>query len=468
MKAPAGARACAFQVLRGVELGRGFGKDLLDDPAALAGLDRRDAALVRELVYGVERHRRTLKHLLRGLSHVAVEKINPPVRIQLYLGLYQLLFLEKVPPHAAVAETVELARGKATRGFVNAILRAAARLVESRGTGEPPPGVPPTRVLPTRPGAHLVLADPVLPDPVADPVRAHGVRHSYPDELVARWLARLGPEPTRAALEAGNEVPPLFLRANRRRIARDALAARLRQEGVETEPAATPDGLRVAAGAHAHPAELESFREGLFTVQDETAQRAVLALDPQPGERILDLCAAPGGKATQIAEALGERGEVVAVDVAPDRLALVEESARRLGLAGVRTVAADVLAPGATGSLAAPGPFDRVLADVPCSNTGVLRRRVEARWRFRPADLDGLTTLQQRLLGAAADAVRPGGLVVYSTCSVEDEEDRGLVDRFLADPRGAGFTLEGDERILPRPGGGDGGYIARLRRLAPA
>ena len=299
------------------------------------------------------------------------ERVHPEIRQHLRIALFQIRHLDKIPRHAAVNEAVELAKGVSRRsaGFVNAVLRKAADLE--------------------------------LPD-------ALGVRTSHPDWLIERWRKRFAPKELAAVLEADNAVLPVTIRPNP-----------LKASGaieIEGDPAADP-----------------RFAEGLFSVQDETSMKVAPLLSPKAGERVLDLCAAPGGKTTQLAELMGGQGRVVAVDL-PERIGLVAESARRLGLANVDCIAGD----GAT--IAFREPFDAILVDAPCSNTGVLARRPDVRWRLREKDIAGAVAIQRRLLANAARLLAPGGRIVYSTCSLEPEENR--VDL-------SGFRVVQEELTLP-------------------
>jgi 16S rRNA (cytosine967-C5)-methyltransferase len=282
------------------------------------------------------------------------QRVHPEIRQHLRLALFQIRHLDKIPRHAAVNEAVELAKGvsRKSAGFVNAVLRKAADLE--------------------------------LPDTV-------GIRTSHPDWLIERWRRCYPGRNLDAILDADNAVLPLTIRPNP-----------LKQAGaiqVEGDPAADP-----------------RFAEGFYTVQDETSMKVAPLLDPRPDERVLDLCAAPGGKTTHLAELLGGKGKVVAVDL-PDRIGLVAEAASRLGLANVDCVAGD----GTT--IAFHEPFDAILVDAPCSNTGVLSRRPDVRWRLREKDIAGAVTLQRKLLQNAARLLKPGGRLVYSTCSLEPEEN---------------------------------------------
>ena len=401
-----------------------------------ADAERRAVALVA----GVTRWRRWLdwslaRHLRRPLA-----ELDAPLRQALRIGAFELL-VEGKPAHAAVGEAVGVARAmlhKGAAGLANAVLRKLAR----QRPPEPQTGD---------------LADDLA------------VRYSHPTWMVRRWLARWGEGDTRALLEANNRVPRFALRANPLTTTPEALTETLREAGPlasEHVPGmVTVERLGVALRTGA-------VARGEAAVQDEAAALVVRVLDPQPGESILDGAAAPGGKAIAAAEAMGDTGRVVAVDVSAAKTQLVRRAARAHCATIVEPLAADLADLG-------PGEgFDRVLLDAPCSGTGVLAKRADLRWRRSPEALGELAALQDRLLDAAARHVRPGGLLVYSTCSLEREENEDRVTAFLA--RHAGFAAEpvgalvppsfrtpaGHYQALPHVHGTDGAFAARLRRAS--
>jgi 16S rRNA (cytosine967-C5)-methyltransferase len=342
-------------------------------------LSRRDRALLTAIVYGVARRCRTLDWLIDRCAH----RVHPEVRQHLRVALFQIRFLSRIPRHAAVHEAVELAKGvsRGSAGFVNAVLRKAADLE-----------------LPDHPG----------------------VRSSHPDWLLERWKRFPNLD---EILEADNAVLPVTARVNP-----------LRPPPGSGGPVIEVEG---------DPADHPGFAEGRFTVQDETSMKVAPLLDPKPHERVLDLCAAPGGKTTHLAELMGGKGLVVAVDL-PGRIVRVGESARRLRLENIRCAAGDGT------RVAFREPFDAVLLDTPCSNTGVLARRPDARWRIREADIPRAAALQRRLLENAARLLKPGGRLVYSTCSLEPEENRVDIP---------GLRVAREELTLPTKRA-SGGYMA--------
>jgi len=417
-------REIAIRVLRQRRRTGDYVEKLLERELAHHALLPVDRALCQELVYGVVRWQGALDWLVARKTGSRAQNVS--LRALLHLGLYQLFWLQRIPDHAAVHETVELAKrlGFGPRaGFLNAILRGYIR---------------------ERPQTVELLHALKETDPAAG--------YSHPAWLVERWQARWGPARTAALLAWNNQPPPIYARLNELKTDPARLAARWRQEGLEFEERCWDwTGPRLVFELLRHPplAGLGSFQDGWFYVQDPSTLLAVRHLDPQPGERILDLCAAPGGKTTHIAQRMGNRGRIEARDNQPERFKMLEENCRRLGATCVELAAA-------------PGAFDRILIDAPCSNTGVLRRRVEARWRVQPEEILRLSKAQSALLTQAALELKPGGTLGYSTCSLEPEENEEVVRRFLE--QYPAFKLENERQLLPFQEGVDGAYVATLRR----
>jgi 16S rRNA (cytosine967-C5)-methyltransferase len=437
------ARRIAFEVLRRVESGGAWASRALDAALTQAGaLDPRDAALATELVYGTLRRALQLDAALAPHSRRALADLDPAARVALRLGAYQILFL-RTPSHAAVGETVGLAKrvdhGRAA-GYVNAVLRSLARAPS----------------LPTPPPADL------------DPVGHLASSESLPRWLAEEWTAWLGPGEAAALAAAMNQPAPLALRSPRRA----ALLERLAAAGIEARcTTRSPHGL-VVSGASVEQVRRAAAGEP-FQVQDEAAQLVTLfAAGDLSGRdaRVLDLCAAPGGKAFHLAEILGPGGAVVAVEVHPGKAEALRDAAAARGLGGVTVVQAD-----GTGDLPGlvTGSFDAVLVDAPCAGLGTLRRHPELKLRRVPGDLVRLAALQEALLRNAFRYARPGAPVTHSVCSLSRAEGPGLVARLLAAgaerapppatvPSDA-VTPEGDLLLLPHRHGGDGFYAARLR-----
>jgi len=413
-------------------------------------LDPRERALAVQLAYGTVQRRLTLDHLVARWSSRPPERLDPPVLAALRLGLYQLAFLDRVPAHAAVAETVALAKREAPRGagLVNAVLRRAAAPVAA-GEGTLPQAAAAVRALPDDTPAAAALA------------------HSHPEWIVRLWWDALGPDAARALLRAGNAPAEAVLRANTLRIAPDALRARL---PVPARPApGLPEGLVLDApfDAHGDP----GWAAGLYMPQSRAAMAVARLLAPRPGERVLDLCAAPGGKTTHLAALMEDRGEVVAVERHPGRAEALRRTAARLGATCVTVRAADAA------RLDEPAAYDRVLVDPPCSDLGTLASRPDARWR-KGADAPArLAREQAAILRAGAAALKPGGTLVYSTCTISPAENEAVVRAFLAEqpafaadplqeapPVWEHPTVPEFRQTLPHRDGTEGFFIARLVR----
>ena len=423
--------------------------NVLDSPQGQA-LDDRDRRLLRELVLGSCRRQVTLDHIIAHYASRPLNKIYPPLLEILRQAVYQLVYLERVPPHAAVNEAVALAAslGHASQGgFANAILRAVSRAMDTEG--------PSLAVIPT--STRLVhFGDPFLPDPAEDLAGYLSVIGSIPREMIERWLGRWSANTVQQISDAANLVPGVFVHPNALRTNPDTLARVLVQD--HRELVKSEDGKFFRIQPTDGLAKLAAFAKGLFWVMDPASTRAVAALQVAPGQSVLDLCSAPGSKTALIAEQMGNVGRIVAVDVAGHRLKLVRENIDRLGLAIVTTVVAD----GRQADTIVHEQFDRVLVDVPCSNTGVLARRVQARHRFRPERLAELSGLQLELLLAGFRMLRPGGRLVYSTCSLETEENEDVVASAARD--NVDLKVESSRTYLPEAGVSDGGFVAVIAK----
>lgn len=391
-------REIALQILLQRESGRHFTENLLDRALADAPLSAADRALCRELVSGCVRRRLTLDELIDRRTDG--RRQPAAVRALLQLGLYQLLFLTRIPPHAAVHETVGLAPTcgcSRQKGFINAILRHYTRELEA------------TRAL------------------ISDwQQSAPALGHSHPAWLVDRWTRQFGPDNTRNLLEWNNQPAHTFARVNTLKTTADELTRRWTEsESVEYEPVQfdwLPKDLFFRLKSNPPLPQLESFRDGCFYVQDPSTALACLLLDPQPGEHILDYCAAPGGKTTLLAQMANDQADIVAQDHHHKRLRLIRDNCTRLG---VKSVSQLITATERNRELG-DRKFDKILLDVPCSNTGVMRRRIDLRWRLTESELDRLTELQHNLLNEARQYLKPGGRLVYSTCSIDPEENTAI------------------------------------------
>lgn len=430
------ARAVALEILVRVD-GGAYSNVLLSAVLGDSRLDRRDRAFVTDLVYGTLRRRRALDHVVAAALDRPIDALESPVRAALRIGAYQLL--SGVAAHAAVGETVTAAPERA-RGLVNAVLRKIA------------------------------ASGPSWPAPAGDAVDALGVRLSYPDWIVERLVADLGRDDALAVLAAGNEPAPVTLRPNPARTTPDGLADELaRLPDAKVQAGALDTGALVVRGI-GDVGRVPAVADGRATPQDEASQAVVAALGPEPGDIVLDTCAAPGGKATAVAERVGAAGVVVAGDVHRGRLGLVRRAAGRLDLAAVQPVVAD-----GRSLPVRPGSCDRVLVDAPCSGLGVLRRRPEARWRIGPAAVAELAALQRALLREGTRVLRPGGTLVYSVCTLTRDETLEVDSWAAAElpdlvalppPSGPWRPWGRGALLLPQAAGTDGMFVLRLHRGA--
>lgn len=463
------ARAVAADVLFAARTANAWAAELMDDRLSRSPLSPQDRRFVTQLVFGVIRRKATLDALLRPFVTRPFHAVEPAVVDVLRLGAFQLAFLTHVPKHAAVHETVDLARHVGSPmacGFVNGVLRRVAEavtdeFVERAGKDAVPfdlparsaseGNIPPSLAL-LRAGYRKLTRE-LLPDPDGDPAAYLAAGFSWPRWLADRWLDRFGRDECFRLGFWFNAPPPLWVRTNKLHTDREMYRLRLAAAGIDAEPGPHPQSLRIMDGAAVR--ELPGYADGEFAVQDVSAMAVASAVNPQPGWRVLDLCAAPGGKTTHLAELLDNRGKIVACDIDQHRLDTVTALCRRLKIAAVETHLLDKYRTDPPA-----GPFHAALVDVPCSNTGVLGRRPEVRWRLRPTEFEDLIRLQTRLLLTAIERVKPGGVVVYSTCSIEPDENAGVVSAVRRAIRG--LALEAEATAIPgRPA--DGGYWARLR-----
>lgn len=439
------ARQVAFYALRAVHQGA-FADVALDRVLGKAAGDD-DRRLATELVYGSVRRQRTLDALITQLAKKPAHEQPPDLRLILHLGLYQLRYLNQIPPAAAAHTTVELAKQNklgGLAGLVNGILRQYLRLAEQ---GEPI----------------------TLPD---EPIARLATLHSYPDWIVQLWIEQFGIAEAEQLCLWFNHPPHLDLRINPLQGNLEQVKTAMQQGNVAVDRVPPlPQALRLVSHAGAIW-KFPGFKQGWWTVQDSSSQLVSHLLDPQPGEMVIDGCAAPGGKTTHIAELMGDRGVIWACDRNPSRLKKVEENAERLQLTSIRIHSADSRTLTHFANQA-----DRVLLDAPCSGLGTLHRHADARWRQTPHSVQTLTHLQSELLAQAATWVRPGGVLVYSTCTLHPAENEAIVQRFLESHHQwqvdrttplAGTepfaTTDGWYKILPHQHRMDGFFVARLKK----
>jgi 16S rRNA (cytosine967-C5)-methyltransferase len=430
-------REIAVQVL-GRRRDRIFTEDLLDQALAKIQLPSADRRLCQELVYGVARWQTALDWLIARKTGNRTQKAT--LQDLLRLGLYQIFWLDRIPNHAAVHETVELAKHLGfgpQAGFVNAVLRGYLREFDA------------TRAL------------------LDELKRSQSfLGYSHPEWLVSRWQARWGPAQTEKLLSWNNAPPKTFARINTLKIDAAKLLSIWRDENVEYDFVKRDwfeENLVFELKSHPPLDRLPSFQHGYFYIQDPSTLLAVRELDPLPGEAVLDLCAAPGGKLTYIAQLMGNQGRLVAHDNNPERLKLLASNCARLGVTCVQTADLGVpRSPGIPHSALCTPHFDRVLVDGPCSNTGVIRRRVDLRWRVTSLEIERLKKTQLKLLRQAVSVLQPKGTIVYSTCSLEPEENRQVMERFIKEH--PTFKLERERELLPFAENLDGAYVAKIKR----
>ncbi|GJL65509.1 MAG: ribosomal RNA small subunit methyltransferase B [Nitrospirales bacterium] len=413
----AGARSAALTILLKIHRQHPLADDVVDAILESTKIREPDRGLTFELVYGVLRHRETLDWRLNQFAARPMARLPLTVAMIFRLGAYQLLYLDKIPPSAAVNESVKLAKtigGRNWSGMMNAILRNIMR--------------------------HPA---PPWPDPSEDPVSAFSIRYSCPSWLVQRWLSAWGTDMTHTLCEATLQIPPLTLRTNTTRCSREQLLSRLRSEGYKVQKT-TISPLGIILGKCGKLSDLGPLKDGWCYIEDEAAQLIPLLLDIKPDHQVLDVCAAPGGKTTHMSQLMDSQGHIIAVDRDPQRLTVLESNSQRLGLTNISTVCADMGKDMPTTSrssstntlqhsLAAAFThgFDRILLDVPCSGLGVLRRHPEGKWLKGTDLIDQIRILQGKILEHVSGLLRPGGVLVYSACSTEKEETSHVVETFL-------------------------------------
>jgi 16S rRNA (cytosine967-C5)-methyltransferase len=443
------ARDAALEVLKEIEEKEAYLNLVLNRVLSRQSFPGAERSLLTELSYGVIQRLNTLDWVITLYLTHPLEKLTPWVRNILRLGAYQLLFLDRIPDSAAVDESVKLAYRyghKGVAGLVNAVLRKISVAKES---------------LP-------------WPSREKDPELYLSLRYSYPLWMVRRWLKNMGIDETEAFCSAGNLAPPLTVRTNTLRLSRSELKKTLELEGIEAADCRyAAEGLELKLFERL--VDLTSFREGLFQVQGEASMLVAPLLNPQPGESVLDLCSAPGGKTIHMASLMHNQGNIVAADLYPHRLKLVRDAARRQGIKIIHLEKLD----GRSLPPDKKGAFQRVLLDVPCSGHGVIRRKGDLKWRRQPEDIASLSLLQLQLLKEAFKTLIPGGVLLYSACTIEPEETTEVIDRFLELetsaqpailspllPEGLRSEEEIEGRIFlwPHKHNLDGFFLARIRK----
>lgn len=436
------ARTVALQALMQVEQGSGYSNIVLDHALDGAGLNKMDKALVSAIFYGVLEKRLTLDYYISRCLSSPGRKPDPMALMAIRCGAYQILFMDRVPDSAAVNETVQAVKslGRAQlAGFVNGVLRGLIRKSE---------------------GIEL---------PGGDSLKALSIRYSVPEDLIKLWIEGYGKTAAVQILDSLSEKPELFIRVNKMKCSVDELGLSLKEDGAKLNPVKELPYAAALENCGA-PDSLEQFKKGMFHVQDLSAQWVCRALDPRPGETVCDCCAAPGGKTFTIAQEIGPEGEVYAFDLHEKRVDLIKDGAGRLGLGNITARPGD-----AAKELEGVPQADKVLCDVPCSGFGVIKRKPEIRYKDLKS-LQDLPELQYTILQSASRHVKPGGLLLYSTCTLDPAENSAVAERFLLENNGyepmnidigVRRSIEEPDNMLtmmPFAGASDGFFVAAFRK----
>lgn len=447
---PPSARELALAILTRVETEKAYSNLLLNQTLQKYRPEKTEAALVTELVYGTIQRKNTIDFFLDRFVAKGSAKLEAWVRNLLRLSLYQLLYLDRIPEHAAVNEAVNIAKRRGhsgISGMVNGVLRNAIRRKSE---------------------LHV-------PDSL-DPVSRIALKESHPQWVVADWVRRFGADTAERMCRADNEPPHASVRVNGLKLSPEALLARLTEAGYDARPSGlSPRGIVVESGGNM--ALTPWYAGGELSIQDESSMLVAEMVDPQPGMDVLDCCAAPGGKTAHMAELMNDTGRVLACDLHEHKRELIEAQSKRLGLRSVETMTIDARKlPETLGGKR----FDRILLDAPCSGLGVIRRKPDIKWAKQPEDVTEIAKLQAELLAGIADLLAPGGVLVYSTCTISEEENERVIGRFLREypdysleeppkrllerlPEGI-VAVDGTVTVLPHQFGSDGFFIARLRK----
>ncbi len=438
------ARETALLTLNACERQGGWSDGILKRQIAAAGLDSRDAALATQLCFGVLQQKLLLDFYLSKFSNIPLARLEGKVLQALRLGLYQMLFLSRIPPSAAVDRSVAMTKAHCKNpraaGMVNGILRSLQRNLNQ---------------LPTI--------------PQEDPVAYYEILYSHPAWLVEALMEQLGEEGAAACLRANNSQPPITAMVNTVQTTQAEAAQRLKEAGVGAEPHPWLDDCLILSKS-GNLEQLEPFQQGMFYIQDPASRLAAAASGARPGMRVLDACAAPGGKSFALAIQMENQGELVSCDVHPHKKTLIAKGAQRLGLSAIQAVTAD----GRTFRPEWEGAFDLVFADVPCSGLGVIRKKPDIRYKD-PKPMEGLPAVQRAILDNVSRYVRPGGVLLYSTCTVLPRENQEVTEGFLGEhpdfvregfvlPGPAGEVPEGQITLWTHVHDTDGFYICKLRK----
>lgn len=434
------ARLAALKVLDEVEERGAYSHLAVNNTLRQGQWPEQEAGLLTELVYGTIQRKNTLDYFIRKRVKQPLSKLQLWVLNLLRISFYQLHFLDRIPAHAIVNEAVTIAkkRGhKGISGMVNGVLRNAIREKDTFDW-----------------------------EAFSQPAEKIALIHSHPQWLVERWMDQYGETVTEAMCQANNQPPKSSIRVNLLRHSREEYLAQLIEQGIDAAPSAL-SRQGVVINRAGNLANRSGYREGNYSIQDESSMLVADILDPHPDMKVLDACAAPGGKTTHLAELMGDRGEIWANDIHSHKIHLIEEQLRRLQLSCIRTITGDALKLNDRFDV---GSFDRILLDAPCSGLGVIRRKPDIKWSKKASDIDGISRLQVQLLSCMAPLLKSGGRMVYSTCTVEKSENEQVIEQFLAaHPQ---FALDqesplltnGMRQIYPQEYLSDGFFIAKLKK----
>lgn len=430
------SRKIALEILNEIETSESYSNIKINHALKKYDLIGQDKNFVLKLVYGVLENKILLDYYVRKMSKTRLKKIDYRILNILRISIFQIVFLDKVPDSAAVNEGVKLTKkvNFKTTGFVNGILRNFLREREKIQ----------------------------LPDKLKMPVQYYSVKYSYPEWLIERWLKVYDESFLEAFLKANNETPILTLRVNTLRIDRESLLKTLEDEGVKVSASSfVEDAIIVEDISGQRIDELKAYKAGLFFVQDEGSMLVAKRLDVSPGMTVIDTCSAPGGKTTHIAQIMENQGKIIAFDVYDHKINKINENASRLGINIIDAKEKD----GTVVDETFVGIADRVLVDAPCTGFGIIRRKPEIKYNRMPNDIDTLATLQYSILNASSSYVKVGGILLYSTCSIDEAEDEAIINKFLNEHPEFKLIENSMEKLFPHIDGTDGFFIAKMERV---
>lgn len=410
-------REIALKILYDIDINEAYANLALKKHLKQTDYKVVDRGLITELVYGIMKYRLTVDYIISQFSKVRIKKISPWILNVLRLGVYQIIYLDRVPDAAACNESVKLAKKyghNASVRFVNGVLRSVSRNKEAIS----------------------------FPDKKQSPIQYLSITSSHPEWMIKNWIDQYGYPFTEELCQANNQVPDLIARVNTLKTTRNDIIEILKNENVIVEKGKYCEEAIILKNI-GNINDLKSFQDGLFQIQDESSMLVSRVVDPQPGEQVIDVCCAPGGKTTHMAQLMRNEGKIVGWDIHEHKIRLVKQTAKRLGIKMIEAEARDA-------TIEVPKweeQADRVLVDAPCSGLGIIRRKPDIKWNKVNGQLEDIVTLQKRILEVSSKYVKPGGVLVYSTCTIQDEENIGVVEDFLK--YHSQFTLQTIEEYFP-------------------